>query len=121
MQEKFKVGDRVEWASDGDFDRHKGSNDQNLYDIGTIIYVTTPDILVKWDSCGDLTDPCVVHLRLLEEANPNRHVHADLIIAWANGAEIELYNEYYKDWFSCRSPLWYENNKYRIKPKELVE
>ena len=121
MEYNFKAGDRVEWASGGDFDRHKGSNDQNLYDIGTIIDVTTTDTLVKWDSCGGVTNPYDFHLRLLEEANRNRHVHADLIVAWANGAEIESYSEDYREWYPVFIPRWDEDVQYRIKPKELVE
>jgi len=125
MKYNFKVGDRVEWASGGYFTKYKGSNNPNLYDIGTIIDVTTTDLFVKWDSNGYVTSSHAFHLRLLEEnkkeANPNRHIHADVIIAWANGAEIELYDEGYEEWLSVVNPKWDENIKYRVKPKELVE
>lgn len=48
-----------------------------------------------------------------------RHKHADVIIAWAEGKEIE-----YRDptrhhsglWVECQHPGWYENFEYRIKP-----
>jgi hypothetical protein len=58
------------------------------------------------------------------------HVHADLIIAWANGAEIQYYDDgtwvdietpswkHQGQWFDCNNPTWDENAKYRIKPEQ---
>ena len=46
------------------------------------------------------------------------HPHKDLIIAWANGAEIE--GRYGAEW-SCEqgdNPHWYSHYQYRIKPAE---
>ena len=43
------------------------------------------------------------------------HKHRDVIIAWANGREIE-----YEDggkWYPTVCPDWYTNVEYRIKPK----
>ena len=45
------------------------------------------------------------------------HKHADLIKAWADGAEIQCHYEYY-GWIDTSYPEWWEFNKYRIKPKE---
>ncbi len=47
-----------------------------------------------------------------------KHKHADLIHAWADGAEIQ-----YLDlgiWVDTENPHWFENDIYRIKPKDLV-
>ena len=45
-----------------------------------------------------------------------KHKHADLIKAWADGAEIQ-YN-YNSEWVDCGSkPEWYEFTEYRIKPE----
>lgn len=44
----------------------------------------------------------------------NRHVHADLIIAWANGAEIEFYED--DVWITTKDPAWHKDVEYRIKP-----
>lgn len=46
------------------------------------------------------------------------HIHADLIKAWADGAEIQvLYSgTYWKDIFY---PYWHEKVEYRIKPKTI--
>ena len=49
-----------------------------------------------------------------------RHKHADLIIAWANGAEIEVYDELDKTWTLVHrnDPNWC-GDKYRIKPEKV--
>lgn len=45
------------------------------------------------------------------------HVHADLIKAWADGAEIQFFAD--GKWFvSNGSPSWSENAQYRITPEE---
>lgn len=44
-----------------------------------------------------------------------KHKHADLIHAWADGAEIqELYDGRWVD----TDPSWYASVEYRIKPEE---
>lgn len=48
-----------------------------------------------------------------------RHKHADLIIAWANGAEIEYFSKIFNEWGSCANPLWFNEDAYRIKPKKV--
>jgi len=46
-----------------------------------------------------------------------RHRHADLIHAWAEGAEIESYNPVFEVWSNPPlHPLWNEEHDYRIKP-----
>ena len=49
-----------------------------------------------------------------------RHPHADLIIAWANGAEIQVYNEIEDKWSDAGTPLWRPLNTYRVKPTNVV-
>ena len=46
-----------------------------------------------------------------------RHTHADLIIAWANGAQIQLYQIDMDDWIDAPTPLWFEVTQYRVKPE----
>ena len=46
------------------------------------------------------------------------HKHAELIIAWANGAEIEV-NDSYK-WQEAKDPTWSDYFDYRIKPENDV-
>lgn len=46
-----------------------------------------------------------------------KHVHCDLIVAWANGAEIE-YSFDNQEWFNNVKPSWMEKGiYYRVKPK----
>jgi hypothetical protein len=48
------------------------------------------------------------------------HKHAELIKAWADGAEIEFYDTRFAEhrWKLCGNPpVWDENFKYRIKPE----
>lgn len=53
---------------------------------------------------------------------PTPHVHAELIKAWADGAEIEHQNPGEGTWHLIKNPSWWENKKYRIKqqPKPKV-
>ena len=48
------------------------------------------------------------------------HKHAELIKAWADGAEIEFFDTRFAEhrWKLCGNPpLWDENYEYRIKPQ----
>jgi hypothetical protein len=47
-----------------------------------------------------------------------KHKHYDLIMAWADGAEIEYFHIGCQQWFKETNPLWKENLEYRVKPKE---
>jgi hypothetical protein len=42
------------------------------------------------------------------------HIHAELIKAWADGAEIECFIG--NEWRNLDTPKWLQNRKYRIKP-----
>lgn len=44
-------------------------------------------------------------------------LHRELIKAWADGAEIEVYNVSY-GWLSIEHPEWNPSNSYRIKQTE---
>ena len=46
------------------------------------------------------------------------HKHADLIKAWADGAEIEVKSEHTcHKWELHKNPAWVEGHEYRIKPE----
>lgn len=46
------------------------------------------------------------------------HKHAELIKAWADGAEIQIkYNDRWCDWCIGSSPHWLDDEEYRIKPE----
>jgi hypothetical protein len=44
------------------------------------------------------------------------HKHAKLIHAWAEGAEIEEYDNEDAEWTLVRLPDWLTTERYRIKP-----
>ena len=50
---------------------------------------------------------------------PERHKHADLIIAWANGAKIQWfrYGLTCNTWVDVVNPQWDSECHYRIKPE----
>ena len=45
-----------------------------------------------------------------------RHKHADVIIAWANGAKIEYRKSPEDIWSAAEFPGRYENYEYRVMP-----
>lgn len=50
--------------------------------------------------------------------NKKPHKHAELIKAWADGAEIEFFHENRDTWVEITRPSWSEALKYRIKPDD---
>jgi hypothetical protein len=46
-----------------------------------------------------------------------KHKHADLIKAWADGAEIEEWQEHLQAWETDKNPTWFTGQIYRIKPE----
>lgn len=51
------------------------------------------------------------------------HVHAEVIKAWADGAEIEYYSEEFGCWqdISDRFTIWHKHVQYRVKPEPVVK
>lgn len=49
------------------------------------------------------------------------HVHAELIKAWADGAEIEYFDTSRQQWrpTTSGSPVWSDIMSYRIKPERV--
>ncbi len=54
----------------------------------------------------------------INEDTSNLHPHHDLIIAWAKGAEIEYWDDFFEDWLHVSNPAWGSSLKFRIKPEE---
>lgn len=48
------------------------------------------------------------------------HKHAELIKAWADGAEIEYRHEICHAWNTTLNPTWKEYTQYRIKPQPVI-
>ncbi len=51
-------------------------------------------------------------------AQNKRHIHYDLIIAWAEGSEIECLQVDNTRWMLVSNPQWNRDDQYRIKPRE---
>jgi hypothetical protein len=49
------------------------------------------------------------------------HEHKDLILKWADGAEIEAYDGINDKWVPATTPCWDVGAKYRVKPVPAVE
>ena len=47
----------------------------------------------------------------------SKHVHCDLIKAWADGAEIEYYDVTNDRWDNISVPSWHTETAYRLKSK----
>jgi hypothetical protein len=45
----------------------------------------------------------------------NPHKHAEVIKAWADGAEIQSRRRNNDEWCDTPSPSWYKDTEYRIK------
>jgi len=46
-----------------------------------------------------------------------KHKHADLIHAWADGAQIQIHSSRNDEWVDAISPAWDVFTTYRIKPE----
>lgn len=46
----------------------------------------------------------------------NKHKHADLIIQWALGTEVQIKDNIEGKWYDCLNPRWEPDCEYRIKP-----
>ena len=46
-----------------------------------------------------------------------KHKHAELIKAWADGAEIQIFSKLFKEWRFISEPDWLTCCEYRVKPK----
>ena len=47
-------------------------------------------------------------------------VHAEMIKAWADGYEIEVFIPEQNKWVDVAKPEWFENMEYRVKPGVMV-
>lgn len=119
---KYPVGSRVRYAPTNGFP------DEGVVTRHTTDYDGDVEVWVLWDS-----DKQELHFHTSEaefypipaateqaQSNPNRHKHADCIVAWANGAEIEV-KPRGGDWISCPAPYWYDGQEYRIKPSKPAD
>ena len=48
----------------------------------------------------------------------SKHKHAELIKAWADGAEIEVHYKSLNKWYVVNDPAWSGDFEFRVKPKK---
>lgn len=113
QEELFKLG--FKWASDS-FTETRIKYLNKLY-----LFATAYDKTITYgmdQKRFDKSDAIETTLEELKEMNSKkkRHVHADLIIAWANGAEIQVHDT--GEWLDViGTPSWFTDSNYRIKPE----
>jgi len=106
---KFKPGDRVVRTEESSHDKMEVGAVYEVEKVGVTKQMTLKGLKGFWDAS---------RFELHKYPNPP-HVHADLIKAWADGAEIEVRSDYYADsWATTSEPRWYIDRVYRIKPSE---
>jgi hypothetical protein len=62
----------------------------------------------KHDGLGGIHHTC-------QQKKP--HKHAELIKAWAEGAQIQIFNEIQDKWEDTNPPWWITSCTYRVKPE----
>lgn len=45
-----------------------------------------------------------------------KHKHADVIVAWAFGQQIQVWSEKSQAWEDRSNPVWLNEWRYRVKP-----
>ena len=111
---QFKVGDKVVRFRDP-------WDSGNLGIEGIVTRVIMDDsygeqIYVSYDNVGTGSSYEAENFELVQtKAQP--HKHAEIIKAWADGAEIEVrYPNEGNLWRDCPNPLWSRVHEYRVKP-----
>lgn len=103
---ELKKGDRVRLKS--------GITFSNGECVATVAGVNS------WgDVCLEETYECFPCARLVTAYTNPPHKHAEVIKAWADGAEIELWSTFERRWkdLTAEWPAWCEDILYRIKPQ----
>ena len=122
----FKIGDVVEFARDGNFEKYKGYNDKHYYDIGTVVEVY-PYIKVKWKSDGEITGPYIGNIRLLE-VEGTKEVKEDYCLCLTKdevdaflSAQSRYDNEYYCSYYDIAQSVIDDLIAFKNKAKENNE
>lgn len=83
----------------------------DLYNKGYLLTTKHINELMECDEYGNPPTP------KQPVPNPKRHPHADLIHAWAEGAEIQIYCSAKGVWLDVEYPGFLPKYQYRIKPE----
>lgn len=118
--QEFKVGDKVKYKEGEDYSCN-GHQPDKEYTISEVHHFWQGDnytlIRFKGENIG-------CYSQRLEhcQPEPQKHIHHDLIVAWAKdpkGCIIQWYDPRLVEWLSCNenTPSWSAELNYRIKPK----
>jgi hypothetical protein len=114
---KIKIGDKVRRTEEGGSDEKYGMNVGEIYTVSSVlcggVFIILEEISGSWNS-----EYFVLVDKNCAVTTKKKHVHADLIIAWANGAIIEKLSQGKNGkWVVDNQPSWAANAKFRVKPK----
>ena len=122
-QAKFKVGDKVVRKleqRDGKWYQFMGQYANGPVTISEIAHYTH-EFKLKEASSNYSWCPDYFDLYVEENCTENKkHKHYDLIVAWASGAEIQVFMKAEQVWSDVKTPAWFEGYEYRIKPEKKV-
>jgi hypothetical protein len=93
--EAFKQGAKIEWFDEAD---------KKWYDVLNPSWFENVNYRIK-------PQP---------QQETNKHVHADMIKAWADGAKIQVYIPRSDTWIDA-NPSWDPKFQYRVKPEPVVK
>ncbi len=74
----------------------------------------------KGFTCGHLWLRLLTPVEQPPQVSVKAHPHAELIKAWADGADIEYYNDLSDLWMGCSHPSWNPLQQFRIKTGEPI-
>lgn len=115
MTQSFKIGDVVMCVSIGNACYLTAGRFYNVDGVRSGGYIEVVN------NNGELFPYSRDRFKLFDPNYPNPpHKHKDLIIAWANGAEIEVMGTT-GSWCVVEDPAWRGIGKYRIKPTKSAK
>ena len=115
--QEFKVGDKFVVTKES-------FRQQGYTHVYTVSQVTSFAMIQFRNHDGE--DSLVYFSEIEKYIETEKHIHHDLIVAWAKdpkGVIIQHFDKYFKEWKNTigNSPYWHETIKYRIKPNKTKE
>lgn len=106
----FKVGDKV----------RRIQNSIDTMQIGDVFTVT--DVRGMWlgFNLNGRETGLAYHAENFELVKISPHPHRDVMIAMANGEEVQVFDEELEVWMDAQYPMFHPDFKYRIKPKAPI-
>lgn len=102
-----------------------------IWQYGAVLAEITPDGPVRY-ATASIDNAILTAYKMIQKNHsdeistgkglimPKPHIHAALIKAWADGAEIQAYDQFNNNWLYIHTPAWEEDVIYRIKPNDEI-